>query len=154
MASGLLVLFGVKASIATWMLGAVLAGCAPMFGPDAMLGVVGEVIAEDGRHLTAARSANSLASLVDDVDRHVARVHATMDDMRSNMNALQQCTEIEALRTLRDEMDSEADAHAEAMHAETDLAEAQAEVEAHVGTMGEMLGDMGTLLDGTRCRGW
>jgi hypothetical protein len=135
--------------------GAILAGCGRMMtGPDAMRGAVGDAVDEDQQHLTAGRTVASLPAMLDEVDRHTSRMTAIMDDMRMHMASMQHCSSIESMMDVRHGMRMELDAHVATMHAETDLVEASAEVEDHVGTMGRMLGDMGSILDGTHCSGW
>ena len=136
--------------------GAILVGCGGgmMIGPDAMRGAVGDAVDEDQQHLTAGRTVASLPAMLDEVDRHTSRMAAIMDDMRTHMASMQHCSGIESMMDLRHGMRMELDAHVATMHAETDLAEAGAEVEDHVGTMGTMLGDMGAMIEGTHCSGW
>lgn len=133
----------------------VLAGCSGMMiGPDAMRGSVADSVAEDNTHLAASRASTSLPSLLAEVDRHTARSKALMQDMRSHMASMQDCSQIDAMSDVRDGMLAEIDAHAQAMHADADLDTAKADIEAHVGTMTTMLDNMGMMLDSTHCGSW
>lgn len=119
-----------------------------------MRGSLADAVAENETHLSASRVATSLPSLLVEVDRHVARSKAIMQDMRSHMASMQDCSQIDAMSDLRDGMLAEIDAHASAMHAETDIDPAKADIAAHVETMTTMLDNMGTMLDATHCGGW
>jgi len=137
------------------LVGAFLAGCGGMMtGSDAMRGAVGDAVDEDQHHLTAARTVTSKPAMFDEVDRHTSRMTAITDDMRTHMASMQDCSNIESIMDLRDGMRAELEMHAATMHAATDLVDARAEVEHHVGTMGTMLGTMGSMLDRTHCSGW
>lgn len=137
------------------ILSVALAGCGGMMiGTDAMRGAVSDAVDEDQTHLASAGAALTIPAMLTEVDRHTSRMDAIMDDMRSHMGSMQHCSGIGSMMDLRDGMRVEVDAHAVTMHTMVDIATARAEVEHHVGTMGTMLGDMGTMLDGMHCSGW
>ena len=136
------------------VLSAALAGCGGMrIGTDAMRGAVTDAVDENQTHLSSAGAVLTMPSMFDEVDRHTSRMDAIMDEMRSHMGSMQHCSGIGSMMDLRDGMRVEVDAHAVTMHAMVDIAAARAEVEHHVGTMGTMLDDMGTMLDGMHCGG-
>ena len=138
-----------------FILGMAIPGCGGgmMAGSGDMRGAVGDAIDEGQTHVTAARTVATMQAMFDDVDRHTSRMDAIMDDMGTDMESMRGCSGIESMRNLRDGMRTELDVHTVTIHTLANIDDARAEVEHHVGTMGTMLGDMGTMLDGTHCSG-
>ena len=130
-----------------------LPGCGlAMTSSDAMRGSVMDATAEQQRHLSTSREASTFPVLFEEVDRHVTEMDAIMDDMGGNMASMH-CSGVQGMMTLRDGMRAELVVHGATIHAMTDLGDARSEIEHHTGTMGTMLGRMGSMLDGMRCGG-
>ena len=139
-----------------FILGMAIPGCGSgmMSGSDDMRRAVGDAIDEGQTHGSAARAVATMQAMFDDVDRHTSRMDAIMDDMGNDMDSMQHCSGIQSMRNLRDRIRTGLDLHAATIHTLTNMDDARGEVEDHVGTMGTMLGDMRTMLDGTHCNGW
>lgn len=138
-----------------FVVAALLAGCGGMMmGTDGMRGAIGDAVDEDQQYLTRARAASSMPEMLGEADRHSSRMTLIMEDMGTHMASMRHCSDIESMMDLRDGMRIELDAHLATMHAETQISAARDEVEHHVGTMGSMLDDMGSMLDRTHCGGW
>lgn len=132
-----------------------LAGCGGMMtGPGAVRGAFEDAIEEDQTHLSAARTVTTMPAMFGEVDRHTSRMDAIMRDMRTHMASMRHCSGIDSMMELTDRMHVELDAHAATIHEMAHMDDARTEVEHHVGAMGTMLGDMGTMLDATHCSGW
>lgn len=145
-----------KASTIGFLLVASLAGCtgSMMTGSDAMHSSIRDAVEEDQTYQTAAHEATTMPAMLGEVDRHDSRLTVILGDMTTHMSSMTHCAAVPGMMNIRDDMRSELDAHIATMRGETVLGDALSEVDRHVGTMGSMLDDMGTMLDSSHCGGW
>ena len=120
---------------------------------DEMRAMIASVSEEEQAHLSAARGANTMPTLLTEVDRHTQTMEAILHDMGAHMAGMSHCADANGMMGLREDMRSELQAHATTMHAMTDVAQARAEAEDHVVTMGLMRDDMNAVLERSHCGG-
>lgn len=132
---------------------AMLGGCVMSSSSDGMRDALQDVRNEEQVHVTESRGAADLPTLVSEVDRHGAHMTLILDDMRGHMSAMQHCSGMTTMMSMRDGMQLEIDDHQATMHAVHDLASARAEDDRHMTVMSGMLDDMDMQVDGMHCGG-
>lgn len=132
---------------------ALLGGCMLGSSSDGMRNDFNEARDEAQVHATESRVAADLPSLISEVDRHSAHMTVILDDMRSHMSSMQDCSGMGTMMNMRDGMQIEVSDHQTTMHAMHDLVTARAESEHHMTVMSGMIGDMDMQLGTMNCGG-
>ena len=110
-----------------------------------------DAIEEDQTYQTNVHAAATLPAMMIEVDGHRSRMDVILGDMGMHMSAMMHCSGIGGMMSLRDGMDSELATHVATMHDETAMDPARSEADRHVGAMGSMLDDMGSMMDASHC---
>lgn len=122
-----------------------------MSDSSALRSSIRDAIDEDQIYQTNVHAVVTLPAMMIEVDGHRSRMDGILGGMGAHMSTMMHCSGVGGMMNIRDDMSSELATHVATMHDESAMDPARGEADRHVGAMGSMLDDMGSMMDASHC---